>query len=72
MPEFLEGRYDAPCRWYFAFITVVDYTFLDSAVLLHAGAWMMQAVFPNMLLEWLIGGLAYSRPPTRSSAGSRR
>ena len=58
MPEFLEGRYDARSRWYFSFITVVGYTFLDSAVTLYAGARMMQAVFPNMPLEWLIGGLA--------------
>ena len=58
MPEFLEGRYDARCRWYFSFITVVGYTFLDSAVTLYAGARMMQAVFPNMPLEWLIAGLA--------------
>ncbi len=58
MPEFLEGRYDARCRWYFSFITVVGYTFLDSAVPLYAGARMMQAVFPNMPLEWLIAGLA--------------
>ena len=58
MPEFLEGRYDARSRWYFSFITVVGYTFLDSAVTLYAGARMMQAVFPSMPLEWLIWGLA--------------
>lgn len=58
MPEFLEGRYDARSRTFFSLITVVGYTFLDSAVTLYAGAQMMRKVFPEMPLEWLIYGLA--------------
>jgi SSS family solute:Na+ symporter len=58
MPEFLEGRYDTRTRYFFSFITVVGYTFLDSAVTLYAGATMMRKVFPGMPLEWLIYGLA--------------
>jgi solute:Na+ symporter, SSS family len=58
MPEFLEGRYDAKSRTFFSLITVIGYTFLDSAVTLYAGAQMMRKVFPEMPLEWLIYGLA--------------
>lgn len=58
MPEFLEGRYHPACRWYFSFITVIGYTFLDSAVTLYAGARMMQMVFPDLALSHIIAGLA--------------
>lgn len=58
MPEFLEGRYDVRSRTFFSLVTIVGYTFLDSAVTLYAGAQMMRQVFPSVPLAWLIYGLA--------------
>lgn len=58
MPEFLEGRFDSRSRYYFSFISIVGYAFLDSAVTLYAGALMIQMAFPTLSLGSIIWCLA--------------
>ena len=58
LPEFLEGRFDPRSRYYLSAISLLSYTFLDSAVTLYAGSLMIKMIFPGAALEWLIWGLA--------------
>jgi SSS family solute:Na+ symporter len=58
LPEFLEGRFDQRSRYYLSVISIIGYTFLDSAVTLYAGALMMKMVFPAVDMHLLIWGLA--------------
>ena len=58
LPEFLEGRFDSRSRYYLSTISLISYTFLDSAVTLYAGSLMIKMIFPEVSLEVLIWGLA--------------
>jgi SSS family solute:Na+ symporter len=58
LPEFLEGRFDQRSRYYLSVISIIGYTFLDSAATLYAGALMMRMIFPSVDLSLLIWGLA--------------
>jgi SSS family solute:Na+ symporter len=58
LPEFLEGRFDQRSRYYLSVISIIGYTFLDSAVTLYAGALMMNMIFPSVDMRLLIWGLA--------------
>ncbi len=58
LPEFLEGRFDVRSRYYLSTISLISYTFLDSAVTLYAGSLMIKMIFPGVSLEVLIWGLA--------------
>ncbi len=58
LPEFLEGRFDQRSRYYLSVLSIIGYTFLDSAVTLYAGALMVKMIFPAVDLRLLIWGLA--------------
>lgn len=58
LPEFIEGRFDQRSRYYLSILSILAYTFLDSAVTLYAGALMLQMVFPSVDLTLLIWALA--------------
>jgi SSS family solute:Na+ symporter len=58
LPEFLEGRFDQRSRYYLSVISILAYTFLDSAVTLYAGALMVKMIFPSVSLTTLIWILA--------------
>src|ERR1700691_2737088 len=53
MPEFLEHRYDARVRVYFALLTLFLNIFVDSAGVLYSGSLVCQLLFPAWPL-WLI------------------
>src|SRR5271154_5836746 len=53
MPEFLEHRYDARVRLYFALLTLFLNIFVDSAGILYSGSLVCQLLFPTWPL-WLI------------------
>jgi solute:Na+ symporter, SSS family len=44
MPEFLERRYGAACRWYLTTVSVLAYIFTKISVSLYAGALVLRAV----------------------------
>jgi solute:Na+ symporter, SSS family len=44
MPEFLERRYGAGCRWYLTTVSVLAYIFTKISVSLYAGAVLLRAV----------------------------
>jgi SSS family solute:Na+ symporter len=44
MPEFLERRYGAACRWYLTTVSVLAYVFTKISVSLYAGALVLRAV----------------------------
>ena len=44
MPEFLERRYGAACRWYLTTVSVLAYIFTKISVSLYAGAVLLRAV----------------------------
>lgn len=44
MPEFLERRYNAACRWYFTLISIVGYVLTKISVALYAGGVIIQEV----------------------------
>lgn len=58
LPEFLEGRFDARSRFYLCSISLISYTFMDSAVTLYAGSLMIKMIFPTADLRLLIWALA--------------
>lgn len=47
MPEFLERRYDARCRWYLSTISIAAYIFTKISVALFAGSILL-----NVILGW--------------------
>ena len=44
MPEFLERRFDARCRWYLTIVSLAAYVFTKISVHLYAGALLMREV----------------------------
>lgn len=54
MPEFLEKRFDKRSRYYFSFITIFGNVFLDAAATLYTGALIIQLIFPEADLFWII------------------
>lgn len=58
MPEFLERRFDARSRSYFSFISIIGIVFLDAAATTYTGAIILQMIFPEADLIWLIIGIA--------------
>ncbi|GAB4182969.1 MAG: sodium:solute symporter [Wenzhouxiangellaceae bacterium] len=54
MPEFLERRYDARSRYYFAAITLIGNIVIDTAGTLFAGAILISLIFPAMALWQII------------------
>lgn len=45
MPEFLERRYNAPCRWYLTIVSLFAYIFTKISVALFAGGILIREVF---------------------------
>jgi SSS family solute:Na+ symporter len=58
MPEFLEKRYDRRSRYAFSAFSVFTAMFIDAAGALFAGALVVQVLFPEIPLTWLIIGIA--------------
>lgn len=58
MPEFLEKRFDGKSRTYFSFITIVGNVFLDAAATLYTGALIINMIFPEAEMMWIIIGMA--------------
>lgn len=54
MPEFLERRYDARSRYYFALITLLGNIIIDTAGTLFAGAMLISMIFPQIALWQII------------------
>lgn len=54
MPEFLEKRFDKRSRYYFSFITIISNVFADAAVTLYAGALLVQLIYPEASIQWVI------------------
>ncbi len=54
IPEFLERRFDGRSRTYFSFITIIGNVFLDAAATLYTGALIVQLIFPEADLFWVI------------------
>lgn len=48
LPEFLENRFSAACRYYFSVLTIVGNVFIDTAGTLFAGALVIQHFFPAL------------------------
>ena len=58
MPEFLERRYDARSRYYFAVITLIGNIIIDTAGSLFAGGLVLKLVFPSIPMWQTIAVLA--------------
>lgn len=58
MPEYLEKRYDARCRTYFAILTLFINIIVETAASLYAGGILIRAVFPETPLYVTITILA--------------
>jgi solute:Na+ symporter, SSS family len=58
MPEFLERRYDARARLYFAVLNVFLNVFVDTAAALYCGALVCRLLLPGLPLWALVGALA--------------
>jgi SSS family solute:Na+ symporter len=58
MPEFLERRYDARVRLYFAALNVFLNVFVDSAAALYCGALVCRLLLPGLPLWLIIAALA--------------
>lgn len=54
MPEFLERRYDARSRYYFAAITLLGNIIIDTAGTLFAGSILISMIFPSLALWQII------------------
>jgi len=58
MPEFLERRYDARARLYFAVLTLFLNVSVDAAAALYSGSLVIRMLFPGSPLWLIIGALA--------------
>lgn len=58
MPEFLERRYDARARIYFALLTLFLNITVDAAAALYSGSLVTRVLFPGTPLWLIIGALA--------------
>jgi solute:Na+ symporter, SSS family len=54
MPEFLEKRFDKRSRFYFSIITIFGNVFLDAAATLYTGSLIIQMIFPEAEMFWII------------------
>lgn len=59
MPEFLERRYDARSRYYFAFTTVIGNIAIETAAPLYIGTIIFEKIFPDTPVGIIIGILAF-------------
>jgi solute:Na+ symporter, SSS family len=71
MPEFLERRYDARARLYFAALNVFLNVFVDSAAALYCGALVCRLLFPGPPL-WAIVALLAGAAGLYTLAGGLR
>jgi len=58
MPEFLERRYDARARLYFACLTLFLNVFVDAAAALYSGSLVTRVLFPGTPLWVIVSALA--------------
>ena len=58
MPEFLERRYDARARLYFAALTLFLNVAVDAAAALYSGSLVIRVLFPHAALWMVIAALA--------------
>src|SRR5271170_65049 len=58
MPEFLEHRYDARVRLYFAVLTLFLNIFVDSAAILYSGSLVCQLLLPTWPLWCIVTAMA--------------
>ncbi len=58
MPEFLERRFDIRSRYFLTGITLIGNIVIDTAGSLFAGGIVLKLIFPEIPMEYTIGGLA--------------
>ena len=71
MPEFLERRYDARARLYFALLTLFLNVTVDAAGALYSGSLVIRVLFPASPLWLIIGALAVAAGLYTVSGGLR-
>lgn len=54
IPGYLERRFDRRSSVYFSFITIIGNVFLDAAAALYTGALILQVIFPEVNILWVI------------------
>lgn len=58
IPEYLGRRFDNRSRKYFSFITIIGNVFLDAGAALYTGALILNIIFPEIDMMWVIVAMA--------------
>ncbi len=58
IPEYLGRRFDNRSRKYFSFVTIIGNVFLDAGAALYTGALILNIIFPEIDMMWVIVAMA--------------